>query len=159
MKGIEKEINQFVDFLRGKGFKITPQRMRIAESVFSNHKHFTADELYARAKKLEPLIGRVTVYRTLTHLVESGMIEELALRRGVATYEHVVGHAHHDHVICLDCGKIEELRSDALEKLKVAEAEKLGFEVIAHALKIPGRCAQCQGAKPEARKVEACRFF
>ena len=118
--------------------------MRIAETVFGSHKHFTADDLYERVKKVESLVGRVTVYRTLNHLVDSGMVEELALKRGVTTYEHVVGHTHHDHVICLDCGKIAEMRSDALESLKQQEAEKLGFEVLTHSLKIHGRCMDCK---------------
>ncbi len=79
---MQKEVKQFCDFLQKNGLKLTPQRLRIAETVFSTHKHFTADELYALVKKVEPLVGKVTVYRTLEHLVESGMVDRVFPERG-----------------------------------------------------------------------------
>jgi Fur family ferric uptake transcriptional regulator len=141
---VQKEVGQFCDFLKRKQLKVTPQRLRIAESVFATHKHFTADQLYALVKKVEPLVGKVTVYRTLEQLVESGMVDEFSIKKGVSTYEHVVGHEHHDHLLCTNCGRVEELSSQRLEKLKKEEAEAKGFEVHSHSLKIYGLCAQCR---------------
>jgi Fur family ferric uptake transcriptional regulator len=141
---MQKEVKQFCDFLKKKELKLTPQRVRIAETVFSAHKHFTAEQLYAWVKKVEPLVGKVTVYRTLEQLVESGMVDEFSLKKGVSTYEHVAGHDHHDHLLCVRCGKIEELSSPKLEKLKRDEAEKRGYEVISHTLKIYGLCPDCR---------------
>ena len=143
---MQKEVKQFCDFLKKKDLKLTPQRVRIAETVFSAHKHFTADQLYEWVKKVEPLVGKVTVYRTLEQLVESGMVDEFSLKKGVSTYEHVVGHDHHDHLLCVRCGKIEELSSPKLEKLKRDEAETRGYEVISHSLKIYGLCPACKKA-------------
>jgi Fur family ferric uptake transcriptional regulator len=143
----KQEVEAFFSHLKRKDFKATPQRMRIAEAVFDTHRHFTADELYKMVKKREPLVGRVTVYRTLSHLVESGMVEELSMEKGVATYEHTSGHAHHDHLICLNCQKVEEVRSDDLEKAKRAEASAKGFTMVSHSLKIYGYCPECQKKK------------
>jgi Fur family ferric uptake transcriptional regulator len=138
------EVQSFVDFLKDQGAKLTPQRLRIAETVFDTHSHFTAEELYALVKKREPLVGRVTVYRTLEHLVQSGMVEELSIKKGVATYEHVIGHAHHDHLICTACGALTELRSARLEKVKHEEAVAAGWEPHSHSLKVYGLCPQCR---------------
>ncbi len=102
-------------------------------------------------KKKEPLVGRVTVYRTLTRLVEAGMVEELSLTKGVATYEHVFGHCHHDHLICVRCGAVKELCSDRLEKMKREEAEANGYEVVSHSLKIYGLCPKCGGRRPKSK--------
>jgi Fur family ferric uptake transcriptional regulator len=143
---MQREVDQFCQYLRKKELKLTPQRLRIAETVFGTHKHFTADQLYSMVTKVEPLIGKVTVYRTLEQLVESGMVEELSIKKGVATYEHVAGHSHHDHLICVNCGRIDELSSERLEKLKKEEAESRHFEVISHSLKIYGLCPDCKKA-------------
>ncbi len=137
------EVQTFVDFLKGSGSKLTPQRLRIAETVFDTHRHFTAEDLYALVKKREPLVGRVTVYRTLEHLVQSGLVEELSIKKGVATYEHVIGHAHHDHLICTRCGSLQELRSARLEKVKHEEAEAAGWAPQSHSLKVYGLCPDC----------------
>jgi len=144
---MQKEVQQFCDFLKKEGFKLTPQRMRIAETVFATHRHFTSEELYELVKKREPLVGKVTVYRTLEHLVQSGMVEELSIQKGVATYEHVIGHAHHDHLICTNCGKITELSSDRLEAVKEEEIQAAGWEAESHALKVYGLCPECHGSK------------
>jgi Fur family ferric uptake transcriptional regulator len=141
---MQREVSQFCEFLKKKGLKLTPQRLRIAETVFNTHKHFTAEQLYGLVKKVEPLVGKVTVYRTLEQLVESEMVEELSIKKGVASYEHVAGHSHHDHVICLNCGRIEELSSERLEKVKKEEAESKGFKVLSHSLKIYGFCPDCR---------------
>ena len=143
---MQREVDQFCQFLRKKELKLTPQRLRIAETVFTTHKHFTADQLFALVRKVEPLVGKVTVYRTLEHLVESGMVEELSIKKGVASYEHVAGHSHHDHLICLKCGKLEELSSERLERIKREEAESRNFEVVSHSLKIYGFCPDCRKA-------------
>lgn len=137
------EVQKFVDFLKDAGAKLTPQRLRIAETAFDTHRHFTAEDLYALVKKREPLVGRVTVYRTLEHLVQSGLVEELSIKKGVASYEHVIGHAHHDHLICTRCGDLKELSSPRLEKVKQEEAEAAGWQPQSHSLKVYGLCPEC----------------
>jgi Fur family ferric uptake transcriptional regulator len=152
-----KEVAQFVDFLKTHDLKLTPQRMRIAETVFATHDHFTPEELYVMVKKREPLVGRVTVYRTLEHLVESGMVEELSIRKGVATYEHVAGHRHHDHLLCVECNKVVELSSERLEKVKKEESQIPGWKIVSHSLKVYGVCPDCSKAGKDSGKVKAVK--
>lgn len=140
------EVEQFCAFLKTHGLKLTPQRLRIAETTFGTHRHFTSEELYTLVRKREPLVGRVTVYRTLEHLVASGMVEELSIAKGVATYEHTAGHTHHDHLICETCGKVTELSSARLESVKEEEALALGWKPRHHALKVYGLCPDCAAA-------------
>lgn len=146
------EVAQFCEYLKAAGLKLTPQRLRIAETAFGTHRHFTSEELYLLVKKREPLVGRVTVYRTLEHLVGSGMVEELSIAKGVATYEHTVGHAHHDHLICTVCGKVTELSSPRLEAVKQEEAVALGWRPQHHTLKVYGLCPGCRGEGVRASK-------
>ena len=152
---MQAEVDQFCAFLKKSDLKLTPQRMRIAETVFATHTHFTSEELYDLVKKREPLVGRVTVYRTLEHLVESGMVEELSIAKGVATYEHTTGHTHHDHLVCLDCGRIQELTSARLEKVKKEEAEAGGWKIRAHSLKVYGICPECASKSPKGKAGRA----
>jgi Fur family ferric uptake transcriptional regulator len=142
--GPDPGIGVFFDHLKAKGFKATPQRRSIAEAVFAWHGHFTAEELFLKVKKSEPLVGRMTVYRTLAHLVESGVVHELVFDKGVASFEHVFGHGHHDHLICTLCGKVLELRSQKLETVSQQESEAMGFKVVSHTIHVFGHCPRCQ---------------
>jgi Fur family ferric uptake transcriptional regulator len=143
MSNIPEAVSAFYSHLKDKNFKATPQRTRIAEVVFDTHHHFTADELYAAVKKVEPLVGRVTVYRTLERLVEAGLVQVLATEKDCVFYEHTFGHAHHDHVVCAQCGKIEELLDSALEKALHKSIEGRGWQVMRHDLSIKGLCPAC----------------
>lgn len=143
MSNVQEAVAAFYEHLKGKSFKATPQRTRIAEVVFATHRHFTADELYAAVKKVEPLVGRVTVYRTLERLVESGMVQVLATERDCTLYEHTFGHAHHDHVLCAQCGASEDLLDPELERALLRAVERRGWQVMRHDLSIKGLCGKC----------------
>ncbi len=74
------------------------------------------------------------------------MVEELSIRKGVATYEHVAGHRHHDHLLCIECNKVVELASERLEKVKKEESQVPGWTVVSHSLKVYGVCPDCFAA-------------
>lgn len=89
-------------------------------------------------------ISRATVYRTLSLLAEGGFVQALDLGRGRGTlYEHTLGHEHHDHMICLECGKILEFHDDALESAQQAAIARHGFTEVSHRLNVFGTCAAC----------------
>ena len=73
-------------------------------------------------KKKDPRVGRVTVYRTLAVMVEAGLVEERQFRKDRVLYEHVVGHHHHDHMVCVSCGKILEFENSRIEEEQAAVA-------------------------------------
>jgi Fur family ferric uptake transcriptional regulator len=134
----------FESFLRGRALKLTTQRARIFERAFATHEHFTAERLYSWLHEEQgPKVSRATVYRTLSLLVEGGFLESLDTGRGELHYEHVLGHAHHDHMVCLGCGRIEEFVDERIEKLQQEAARAKGFEMVDHDLKLIGYCRAC----------------
>jgi Fur family ferric uptake transcriptional regulator len=141
---VDRELEAFRKALRARGLSETYQRLAIAEAAFSTHAHFTADELLARARKREPHVGRVTVYRTLEVLVEAGLVEERQFRKDRILYEHMVGHPHHDHMVCIRCGRILEFESPAIEKEQEAAARRHGFEILHHSHTLFGHCRTCR---------------
>lgn len=146
---------RFEEFLRENQLKLTPQRQRIFEKAFETHDHFSAERLYEwlRDEDDGPRVSRATVYRTLDMLEKGGFIESLDVGRGELVYEHVLGHKHHDHMVCVECGRIEEFHDERIEELQVEAARKKGFEVQSHVHRLMGRCRTCQaegrGEAPE----------
>ncbi|RKY29980.1 MAG: transcriptional repressor [Candidatus Omnitrophota bacterium] len=138
------EEDRFRDHLKKKGLKFTSERKLILKEVFSSHKHFDVEELFGRLRKKDRAISRATIYRTLPLLIESGLIREALRCRDRFYYEHVFGHPHHDHLLCIGCGKVIEFRDERLEKLQNEVCKKYGFELIEHRLGIKGYCKKCQ---------------
>jgi Fur family ferric uptake transcriptional regulator len=136
---------KFGDFLKSRGLKFTPQRRSILRSVFSIHEHFDVESLYQRLRKTGEKISLATLYRMIPLLVESGMIKEALRREGNVTYEHVYGHKHHDHLVCVVCGRAIEFFDEELERRKGEVCERYGFEPAEHRLTITGVCSECRG--------------
>jgi len=108
------------------------------------HSHFEADELYFRLRqKGDRRISRATVYRTLPLLEESGLIRRVVFIDKHTHYEHVYGHMHHEHLICLNCGKVIEFYKQSLEDTLEDIARENQFKSMAHKLEITGFCDQC----------------
>lgn len=135
----------FSEHLKRHGLKLTPQRSRIFERAFQTHDHFSAEQLYEWLKA-EGGAGasRATVYRTLNMLTEGGFLESLDTGQGELLYEHVLGHRHHDHLVCTRCGRIEEFHEKRIEELQEEVAERLGFELTNHSMRLFGLCPSCQ---------------
>lgn len=139
---------RFEAFLRKRGLRLTRQRAEILDAIFATHKHVTADDLYELLRQRPAAqalrISRATVYRTLSLLEEGGFIQGLDLGRdGGMLYEHVLGHAHHDHMVCLVCSKILEFHDDELEAVQEAAVRRHGFRAESHRLNVYGTCARC----------------
>lgn len=145
---------RFEQFLRSQSLKLTPQRDRIFTRAFGTHAHFSAEELYRWLQEDEgPRVSRATVYRTLGLLLEGAFIEGLDVGRGELVYEHVLGHAHHDHMICLDCGKIEEFHDDRIEELQNEACRRKGFELVNHQHRLMGYCRACSGKRSRSQRA------
>jgi len=147
----------FERFLRQRSLKLTAQRARIFERAFATHEHFSAERLYLWLKDEDgPSVSRATVYRTLGLLVEGGFLESLDAAGGELLYEHVLGHRHHDHIICVDCGRIEEFVDPRIETLQEEVCERKGWTLLSHNLRLFGRCKNCarRGERTGARAGE-----
>jgi Fur family transcriptional regulator, ferric uptake regulator len=133
--------------LRKRGFRWTNQRSLIVRMALATHEHFTAEELLASCREEDPKVSRATVYRTLSVLEEEGFVEGLDAGDGGRRFEHVIGHEHHDHMVCTRCHGILEFRDDELERRQEAAAKRLGFRLERHSLRIYGTCRECQRKK------------
>ena len=137
-------------YMRDKGMRWTTQRHVIAQVAMASHSHFTAEELLEMCRKVDRGISRATVYRTLAMLEEAGFVEGLNTGDGSRRFEHVLGHEHHEHIICRNCGLILEFVDEALERAKSEIAARHGFEMTSHSLRIFGICAECRGKGVQA---------
>ncbi|MCA8948729.1 MAG: transcriptional repressor [Planctomycetes bacterium] len=143
----EQEQRIVEEHLRKNGFRWTNQRALIVRSALATHEHFTADELLDRCRQLDARVSRATVYRTLAVLEEAGFVEGLDTGDGGRKFEHVLGHEHHDHMVCTACGTIFEFHDVELERRQELAARRLGFRIERHSLRIYGRCQSCRSAR------------
>jgi len=142
---MKEELSAFLDFLRKRCHRITNTRIEVAKRVFSLHEHFTAEELQflLRAKN----ISRATVYRTLTLMVEAGLVKEHAFGPRGKLYEHVIGHPRHFHLICDVCGAIEEIKCPGAAESLSRAAEGSGYRVVSMDVVVHGVCKKCEGKR------------
>lgn len=142
--GSEHELQVVERHFRSHGCRWTSQRQLIVATAFATHDHFTAEELLERCRRRDPNVSRATVYRTLSVLEKAGFVEGLDTGDGSRRFEHVLGHEHHDHMVCTACGAILEFRDEQLEERQLAAARRKGFLVESHSLRLYGRCRACQ---------------
>jgi len=128
--------------LRLSGRRITTRRLEVLEAVVTSGAHKSAEEL---CEELRGQVGRATVFRALKLLTELG----LAARTGLAGRVgfEAAGTKHHDHIICVRCGRIEEFYNPEIEALQNRELKKRGFRPVSHSLEISGICRKCAGRK------------
>lgn len=142
---------QIRGFLASKGLRKTTQRDAIVEAAFSTDRHYSADELLEMARGIELTVSRATVYRTLSILVESGLLREVELGRGRKVYDpNFVDHPHHNHLICIDCQTILEFEDPNMELLENCITRRMGFTPANKQVRIEARC-------DELRLKGACR--
>lgn len=130
-----------------RGLRSTSQRRLILDRLFEIGEHFTADDLIADVRQADASVGSATVYRTLRMLVESGLLHEHRFADNEGTrFELKRSGEHHDHIICLDCGRIREFEEPLIEQLQERVAKQLGFTLESHTHQLYGRCADCSQA-------------
>jgi len=130
--------------LRKAGLKVTLPRVKILDILESSGtRHLSAEDIYRRLTELREDIGLATVYRVLTQFEAAGLVTRHHFADGMAVFELNEG-AHHDHILCLDCGHVEEFMDAGIEERQTAVAGRLGFEISEHALVIYGHCRRLE---------------
>lgn len=137
----EVEQQALARYLEDHQLKHTRQRAAILDVFLSVKGHITSEDLYQRVRSDHPNIGYTTVYRTMKLLSEAGLAQELSFD-GVTRYE--IAHEHHDHLICMRCGKIVEFECELIEGAQKEIADRYGFRVLRHRHELYGHCADCQ---------------
>jgi Fur family ferric uptake transcriptional regulator len=138
--GIQSQLD---DFIRRMGLRRTGQREIILRSAFSQQEHFTAEDLLDRVRKIQPTISRATVYRTLGLMVEAGLLREIDLGGEQTTYDpNFLDKPSHNHLVCIDCGRVVEFEDAHIELLNDCVTRRLGFKPLRQSLKIEANCEQ-----------------
>ncbi len=126
--------------LKSMGLKATLPRLKILE-IFQNGKqrHMSAEDVYRELLAENQEIGLATVYRVLTQFEQAGLLKRSNFESGKAVFELEQGQ-HHDHLVCLQCGRVEEFYDAEIEKRQQAIAKERGFSLQDHALSLYGNC-------------------
>ena len=137
-------IAKFNQFLKQKGLRRTEQRDELVQVFLRTERHVSTQDLFDIVRKRNKDVGYATVARTLKLLVESGLCRMVDFGDGIQRFEHKYGHEHHDHLICLKCGKFVEIYSKKLEELQEELVRRHNYVQEHHKLDIFGICLRCR---------------
>ncbi len=137
----------FQGYLRREGLRFTEQRAAVLQEALSVEGHFDAEQLHDAFRGRRADVSLATVYRTLGLLRDAGLVKQVLQDDERAHYEAVYGHAHHDHLICIECGRVTEFVDERIEELQRSVCRRHGFQALDHRMGIRGICRQCREAK------------
>src|SRR5699024_997554 len=150
---MEQRIERIKKQLHAKGYKLTPQREATLTVLLEREEdHLSAEEVFLLVKEKSPEIGLATVYRTLELLCELQVVDKINFGDGVSRYDlrkEGIDHFHH-HLVCMECGSVEEIIEDLLSDVEKIVEEQWEFQVKDHRLTFHGSCKQCQNAVVES---------
>jgi Fur family transcriptional regulator, ferric uptake regulator len=131
--------------LRNAGLKVTLPRVKILQ-ILENQatdRHLTAEQVYKILLSEDEEIGLATVYRVLTQFEAAGLVTRHHFEGGNSVFELSDGD-HHDHILCMKCGKVDEFSDEVIEARQKEIAQRLGYELTAHGLYLYGFCPKCR---------------
>ena len=135
--------NTLKKVLKKEGLRYTHQRQAVWDELSTSDEHRDAEEIYLALHNSELNVSRATVYRTIDVLVKNNLVRKLELGDGRARYEHKMDIAHHDHLICVQCGKIEEFMDNMIENRQEMIVQKFGYKLIRHIHQLFVICDEC----------------
>ncbi len=142
----------FKRWISGEKLKATRQRQAIVNIFLDSSGHKNLSQIHAQVVKVNPKIGYTTVYRTLKLLTRSGLAVQRKFADGETRYESASGKTHHDHLICLECGKITEFENEDMETMQSQIAQRYHFKISHHRMELYGQCADCRSGKKTPKK-------
>lgn len=140
MSNADDALKSLEDFLRTKRLKMTEPRRRMVRATLAHPGHFTAEELHQELVEGGERVSIATVYRTLSVLVEAGILEGHDFADGQRRYERLLSREHHDHLVCTDCRLVVEFQNAAIERLQEKVAAANGFSIREHHLTLFVSC-------------------
>lgn len=138
---LHERLSEYMDRNR---LRSTSQRRLVCDVFFRVGGHLSIDEVLERVRAQDPKVGYATVYRTLRLLVDSGLASPRQFGESVTRFEIAQADGHHDHLICVKCGKIVEFEDDRIEDYQRVLAERHGFELVSHKHELYGKCQDCR---------------
>ena len=150
LEEIIKEVKSiFSSHLEKNKLRKTPERFAILEEIYRRSDHFDAEALYVHMKTRNYRVSRATVYNTLELLFNCDLVKKHQFGKNLAQYEKSYGFKQHDHLICIDCGKVLEFCDPRIQQIKDMMGELLKFRITHHSLNMYGKC---NGACPKTQK-------
>ena len=140
----EVELEALATYLEKNHLKQTKQRELILQTFLEANRHVTSEDLYQAVRREHANIGYTTVYRTMKLLVEAGLATERHFDDGITRYE--IEQEHHDHLVCVKCGKIQEFECEEIEERQNEVASEYGFQILRHRHELYGHCSSCRDA-------------
>ncbi len=137
-------VERFRRYLRDHRQPVTRQRDRVAEIVLLSDEHLSVEQIRRRLREQGAAVGLATIYRTLELLEKSGLVRGHDFGQGFRRYEPMPAQTHHEHLICLRCGRVEEFAHERLERMLPIIADEHGFQPERHRVEIYGVCRSCQ---------------
>lgn len=133
--------------IKRAGLKVTAPRIKILEMLErSGTRHLSAEDVYKALVEAGQDVGLATVYRVLTQFEAAGLVARHHFEGGHSVFELNQGE-HHDHILCVKCGKVDEFTDETIEARQREIAEKAGYEMTDHCLYIYGVCQDCRTAE------------
>ncbi len=147
--------SKFREYLasRPRAQRFTDQQRDMVRYIFSQHNHFDAEQLIDDMKRAGFSVSRATIYRTLSKLVDAGLLRRLEIGPRMF-YEHDYGYPQHEHMVCQKCGKMIEFQNAALEGIISEVSRQHGFQQTGHTFIVRGTCADCNRARVPKRRLD-----
>ncbi len=142
-KRLEERFEKVEQLLSQYTIRLTPERRLIVRRAVA-FLHFTAEELVKDVRRADSSVARATVYRTLALLQQVGVVEKHDFRYGPPNYEATFAKAHHDHLMCIQCGEIIEFQEPRVEVIQDEVVKRYGYQLLSHTHKLYGLCRACR---------------
>ena len=149
MQVAAEHINRFKQALRAESLRLTSQRLAVMEDILASEGHRECDNIFLSLRERGIPVSRATIYRTLDVLEQVGFVRKMDIGDGRFRYENKLAQSHHDHLICLECGRIIEFVDRGIEHRQKRLAKEHGFQLSRHIHLLFGICRECQTKKGE----------